>query len=186
MCYTISPVYGSSCTFRHTLDESLLADFALLNCTSIVGGLAIDNLPRHLDEDALQAAFVNIHTIFGLLTVSDNRYLTSISFLKNLRRVDFLIVHNNPVLIDARLPSLDHSSLDEVREVSNNPRMHPSHRHPLSSANSDLAECFNCPHLTATFTLQVKPSNAIFSSTDLVDLLSNEVLGLNETEEVQR
>ncbi len=185
-CSTISLVHENTCTLRHILDESLLTEFALKNCAAIIGGLAIDNLPRHLDEDDLHAAFWGLHTVIGTLTVSDNAYLTSLSFLANLKQVNRIIVHNNPMIVDARLPSLDVASLDEdayAVHVSNNPRLHPSYRYPLSSTDPDVI-CFNCPHLTATFSLQVKSFNSSFSTHEFLHLMSHQVLDLNDTEVV--
>jgi hypothetical protein len=185
MCRTISPVYGSPCTMLYTLDEKQLADFLLQNCSSVVGGLSIDNLPRHLDEDVLEAAFRGLHTIIGTLTVSNNPYLTSLSFLKNLQRVNTIIIHDNPMLIDARLPRLDFSTIDELSHnilVTSNPRLHPKHRFPLFPSTS---ECFNCPHLTVTFTLQVTVVEIdLISTAPVIDFVSNDVLGLNATEKV--
>jgi hypothetical protein len=188
MCRTISPVHGSPCIMRHIHSESL-TDFAFQNCSSVVGGLSIDNLPRHLDEEALESAFQELHIIIGTLTVSENPYLTSLSFLKNLRQVSKIVIRSNPMLVDARLPSLDTSSLDEARDilVSKNPRLHPTHRYPLSPTDPDSdpeTECYHCPHLSATFLLQVTSANSSFSSSDFHDFISNEVLGLNVTDPV--
>jgi hypothetical protein len=169
----------------YTLDEKQLADFLLQNCSSVVGGLSIDNLPRHLDEDVLEVAFRGLHTIIGTLTVSNNPYLTSLSFLKNLQRVNTIIIHDNPMLIDARLPRLDFSTSRMENEshnilVTNNPRLHPNHRFPLFPSTS---ECFNCPHLTVTFTLQVTVVDSI-SAVPVIDFVSKDVLELNATEKV--
>jgi hypothetical protein len=184
MCRTISAQHGSPCILLHILDESLLANFLLKNCSSVVGGLSLDNLPRHLDEDALGAAFQGLRAIIGTLTVIDNQYLTSLSFLKNLQLVKRIVIHNNPMLIDARLPSLDPSSLQESHDIfaSKNPRLHPTRRYPLSAQDSTgLDECISCPHLSATFALRVTTMNGSISTTDFLHFMSNVVLGLNET-----
>jgi hypothetical protein len=91
-------------------------------------------LPANVIEDSLNDFLVKIRVIRGIVSVSDNRYLTSLSFMRNVESIDGISLANNPNLVDARLPSLTYlgGSVAVASCFRLCPARYPSVKHKIS------------------------------------------------------
>ena len=80
--------------------------------------------------------FVTVKMIRGIVSVSDNKYLTSLSFMRNVESIDGISFENNPNLVDARLPSLTYlgGSVTVGSCLRLCPARYPSVKHNVSEA----------------------------------------------------
>jgi hypothetical protein len=129
-------VCGSRCAARPILDGSDLDFYA--NCSLVLGGLSLMNLPTSLGPDELMG-LQTIRKIAGPLVVADNAYLTSLAFLSSLETAESVRITNNANLVDARLPALSLATTAAVA-VDLNPRLCPARSLP-SATSRDQGEC---------------------------------------------
>lgn len=72
----------------------------------MIGDLYITDLPEAVNEDVLYENLGQMQYIHGALQVRDNKYLTSLTFLRNVIEIHLGYFANNPNLVDARMPWL--------------------------------------------------------------------------------
>jgi len=75
-------------------------------CTVVVGDLYISGLPPTVTRGVLLANLQNVRYVHGDLYMRGNEFIVSMTFLENLVGLYGAHYENNPVLVDARLPSL--------------------------------------------------------------------------------
>jgi hypothetical protein len=141
---------GRSCMSQPIFDRTDLDYYAANNCTLLLSGLTISNLPLWIDTEAL-AVLQTVRKIAGPLRIVNNNYLVSLSFLSGLEVVDSIIITGNAALVDARLPRLN-AQLSQTRSLSvrGNPFLCPErvvtdHTSPNSNCrSSDLSFYVSC------------------------------------------
>jgi hypothetical protein len=124
------------------VDEESVAALAELGCTMLVGDLHIFNLPPSINEDVLIEAFSSIIEVRGVVYVSNNQYLSSLSFLWSVSEIAAVQLENNPNLVDATLGSGLTLVDADATVVRNCPALCHS-RYPLSNTTSsgNLLDC---------------------------------------------
>lgn len=102
-------------------DLSTLQSYGDQACDVIIGTVVITNLPVEVTEDILFDHLGSVKQIHGEVHVSNNQFLTSLSFMASVQSVHALHVSNNPNMVDARLPSLQtiESSIVIVSQCAN-------------------------------------------------------------------
>ena len=93
-------------------------------CTIVVGDLHIVNIPVSISNGVFYDAIKQVKYIRGALHVRDNPYRTSLYPLRNIMSVTGVVLSNNPVLLDARLPAL--TSLPNGVQVEGCDRLCPA------------------------------------------------------------
>ena len=110
VCTSQCSTCGVLCAAFPITDLNTLALYKTKGCTTIVGDLYIMNLPIALTKKLLLDSLQNVQYIRGGLYVENNPYLNSMSFMSNLLGVESIYYSNMPILVDARMPSLQQLS----------------------------------------------------------------------------
>lgn len=72
----------------------------------IAGDLYIMNIPTTVTKKVLFNNLQNVRSIQGTLYFIGNQYISAMTFFSNLMTLYGAVYLNNPVLVDARMPSL--------------------------------------------------------------------------------
>jgi hypothetical protein len=98
---------GVLCESFPITDAGSLGLYSGQACNVLVGDVYISNLPTTINEDVLFSSLQSVQEIRGGLYVKDNLYLTSLSCMRNVRRISGGVYYvNNPNLVDTRMPLL--------------------------------------------------------------------------------
>ena len=136
-CATCS---GVLCAAFPISDLATLSLYKTKGCTTIVGDLYINNLPVLVTKKLLQQNLQGIQYIRGGLYVENNIFLNAMTFFSNLLGVESIYYANNPVLVDARMSSLQ--SLTGNVGVVGCDRLCPA-RYTVVGASPSQAGCTN-------------------------------------------
>jgi hypothetical protein len=107
LCTSVCDNCGVLCEASPITDESSLSRYRGKNCTIIVGDLFISFLPRSIYRAVLAAAIGSVQEIRGVLYVTNNPYLTAMTFFSRMTALKGVQYFNNPSLVDARLFALE-------------------------------------------------------------------------------
>ena len=110
VCTSQCATCGVLCAAFPITDLDTLTPYKTKGCTTIVGDLYIMNLPIALTKKLLLDSLQDVQYIRGGLYVENNPYLNAMTFLSNLVVVDSIYYSNLPILVDARMPSLQQLS----------------------------------------------------------------------------
>jgi hypothetical protein len=157
-------VCGHRCVARPIADGSDLAYFASNNCSLVLGGLSLMNLPAALGPDELMA-LNTIRKVAGPLIVADNPHLTSLSFLSNVETAESVHIVNNANLIDALLPQLSLLTTTSF-DVNQNPRLCPERSPQTASANQ-----IGCADMDLVLRIDCRANNASFCASSIAAAL---------------
>jgi hypothetical protein len=138
-CSSQCPSCGNICISVNVVGGSLSSIEEVSQCDVILGDLSIQDLPLEWNDDFLTSVFQRLTRIHGGLRLSDNHFLTSLSFLENLFGIHFLELNDNHNLVDARLPSLE-VLYKEQAFVAGSPRLCSS-RILLSNTSDNDSRC---------------------------------------------
>jgi hypothetical protein len=105
-CISVCDNCGVLCEASPITDASSLSRYSGKNCAVIVGDLYISSLPREIYRAVLAAAIGSVQEIRGVLYVTNNPYLTAMTFFSRMTSLKGVQYFNNPSLVDARLPNL--------------------------------------------------------------------------------
>ncbi len=131
-------------------DEISLGVYKDKGCTIISGDLYIHNLPITVTRSMLKSYLYGLRKITGTLHVSDNEYLTALTFLSELESAGDIVLMNNGHLVDARLPSLV-----ELRSVDvvGCDRLCPA-RYPMANDGGERDDS-HCTDATVSYPLHI-------------------------------
>ena len=110
VCTSQCATCGVLCAAFPITDLDTLTLYKTKGCTTIVGDLYITNLLPVVTKRLLRQNLQNIQYIRGGLYVENNPYLNAMTFMSNLLGVESIYYSNLPILVDARMPSLQQLS----------------------------------------------------------------------------
>jgi hypothetical protein len=113
-CTSVCGNCGVLCEAFPITDASSLSRYSGKKCTIIVGDLYISTLPREIYRAILAAAIGSVREIRGVLYVTNNAYLTAMTFFSQVVALKGVQYFNNPSLVDARMPSLQRLDVPAV------------------------------------------------------------------------
>ena len=105
-CISQCATCGTLCEAFPISDLGSLQLYKTKGCTVVVGDLYISGLPPTVTRGVLLANLQNVRFVHGDLYVRNNEFIVSMTFLENLVGLYGAHYENNPVLVDAHLPSL--------------------------------------------------------------------------------
>ena len=105
-CVSQCATCGTLCEAFPISDLGSLQLYKTKGCTVVVGDLYISGLPPTVTRSVLFENLQNVLYLHGDLYMRNNEYIVSMSFLGNLVGLYGAHYDNNPVLVDAQLPSL--------------------------------------------------------------------------------
>ncbi len=165
-------VCGILCEAFPVFDAASLGIYSSNNCSVIVGDLHISELPIDLGEFELSQGFQGVSSIRGFIYVSNNPYLTSLSFLSQVVSVSGVTLFNNPNMVDARLPSL--FRLSEAFTAEGCDRLCPQ-RYTSAIIGADESFCANLTVSVALSYLGDSNANAASLAYDLFAKILSEI-----------
>jgi hypothetical protein len=98
------------------------------------------NLPVTILKITLFNNLKNVKVIRGRLYIVDNAFISALTFLSNLVGVNGITLVNNPILVDARMPSL--SILGGNVKIEGCDRLCPA-RYPVIGLSPNDTGCTN-------------------------------------------
>ena len=110
-------------------------------CNIIAGDLYIIELPIDVSKTTLTNALGSVRVIQGHLYIMRNEYLTAMLFFTGLERVYGVTYIDNPILVDARIASLE--SNDFMTVVEGCPRLCPARLTTGVSSMYDQSLCMD-------------------------------------------
>ena len=105
-CISQCATCGTLCEAFPISDLGSLQLYKTKGCTVVVGDLYISGLPPTVTRGVLLENLQGVRFVHGDLYMRSNEFIVSMTFLENLVGVYGAHYENNPVLVDARLPSL--------------------------------------------------------------------------------
>ena len=138
-CTSVCAACGVLCEAFPIRDLVSLSLYKEQGCNIISGDLYIIELPIDVSKTTLTNALGSVRVIQGHLYIMHNEYLTAMLFLTGLQRVEGITYLNNPILVDARIASLQSNDFTTV--VEGCPRLCPARYTTLLGPAQDQSEC---------------------------------------------
>jgi len=139
-CTSVCNNCGVLCESFPISDLASLQLYKSKGCTIIVGDLYIVGLAVTVTKGLLFDNLRAVRTIRGVLYFHDNIYMSAMTFFSGLEEVHGISYKNNPILVDARMPSL--RELQNEVEVEGCDRLCPA-RYTVVGASADDSGCTN-------------------------------------------
>lgn len=151
-CSSVCDECGRICEGFPITDLQSLQIYGSRKCAVILGDLLIDNLPSTITLSDLEENLHRITDLHGVLRIKNNRFIPDLSFMKNLHHIYGGSLLNNPVLVDARIPTF--MELTYSIEVEGCDRLCPSRWLSLDHTFNEELDA-SCANAIATFVLHV-------------------------------
>jgi hypothetical protein len=139
-CTSVCNNCGVLCESFPISDLASLQLYRSKGCTIIVGDLYIMGLAVTVTKKLLFDNLNKVRSIRGVLYFHDNTYMSAMTFFSELVEVYGISYRNNPILVDARMPSLAELRGEVVVEGCD--RLCPA-RYTVVGASPDDSGCTN-------------------------------------------
>jgi hypothetical protein len=140
LCTSVCDDCGVLCESFPITDLTSLQLYKSKGCTIIDGDLHISGLAVTVTKKVLFDNLKGVRSIRGVLYFHDNIYMSAMTFFSELVEVHGISYRNNPILVDARMPSLAELRGDVVVEGCD--RLCPA-RYTVVGASPDDSGCTN-------------------------------------------
>ena len=138
-CTSVCAACGVLCEPFPIRDLVSLSLYKEQGCNIVAGDLYIIDLPTSVAKAALFDYLKTVRVIQGHLYIMHNAHLPAMTFLSELVRVDGITYLNNPILVDAHLPSLENHDIPIA--VEGCPRLCPARYTDKTYSGLDESEC---------------------------------------------
>ena len=135
VCASVCSTCGTLCEAFPIEDYDSLRLYGSRGCNVVVGDVYLQNLPGSVTKSILFDNLKTVQYIRGMLFVKNNPVLSAMTAFSNLIGVTAVVYSNNPALVDARIPSLEHLTNGVVVEGCD--RLCPSRYTTVGSASDD-------------------------------------------------
>ena len=138
-CTSVCAACGVLCEAFPIRDLVSLSLYKKQGCNIISGDLFIIELPANVAKVTLFDHLKTVRVIQGHLYIMHNDFLTAMTFLSNLERVDGITYLDNSLLVDAHLHGLESYTIPFV--VEGCPRLCPARYTDKTYSGMDESEC---------------------------------------------